>query len=86
MCKSLLKKKNTGNLFKLPNYSSIYQTRSSCKTGGGLAIFFHNSMTYSVTKDLSANSEDIEALCIEIINIKSKNIPVNTSYIQPAEW
>ena len=41
-------------------------------------------MTYSVGKDLSTNSEDIEALCIEIVNAKSKNILVNTSYRQPA--
>ena len=41
-------------------------------------------MTYSVRKDLSTNNEDIESLCIEIINAKSKNILVNTSYRQPA--
>ena len=41
-------------------------------------------MTYSVKKDLSTNNEDTEALCIEIINTKSKNILVNTSYRQQA--
>ena len=41
-------------------------------------------MTYRVRKNLSTNNEDIEALCIEIINTKSKNIPDNTSYRQPA--
>ena len=41
-------------------------------------------MAYSVRKDLSTNNEDIESLCIEIINTKSKNILVNTSYRQPA--
>ena len=41
-------------------------------------------MTYSVRKDLSTNNEDIEALCIEIINTKSKNILINMSYRQPA--
>ena len=63
---------NNSDLFKLPNYSSIHQTRSSGKTGGGLAIFVHNNMTYSARKDLSTNSEDIEALCIEIINAKKE--------------
>ena len=75
---------NNSDLYKLTNYNSIHQTRSSGKTGGGLAIFVHNSLTYSVTKDLSTNNEDIEALYIEIIRIKSKNILVNTSYRQPA--
>ena len=36
------------------------------------------------TQPLSTNSEDIEALCIEIINAKSKNILINTSYRQEA--
>ena len=52
--------------------SSIYQTRSSGKTSGGLAMFVHNSITYSVKKNLSTNREDIKALCIEIINAKIK--------------
>ena len=75
---------NNSDLYKLINYSSIQQTRSSGKTGGGLAIFVHNSLTYGVRKDLSTNNEDIESLCIEIINTKSKHILVNTSYRQPA--
>ena len=74
---------SNSDLYKLTNYSSIHQTRSSGKTGGGLAIFVHNSLTYSVRKDFSTNNEDIESLCIEIINTKSKNILVNASYRQP---
>ena len=75
---------NNSDLYKLTNYSSIHQIRSSGKTGGGLAIFVRNSLTYNVRKDLSTNNEDIKPLCIEIINTKSKNILVNTSYRQPA--
>ena len=41
-------------------------------------------MTYSVRKDLSTNNEDIESFCTEIINTKSENILINTSYRQPA--
>ena len=74
---------NNSDLYKLTNYSSIHQTRSSGKTGGGLAIFVHNSLTCSIRKDLSTNNEDIESLCIEIINTKSKNILVNKSFRQP---
>ena len=75
---------NNSDLYKLTNYSSIHQTRSSGKTGGGLAIFVHNSLTYSARQDLSTNNEDTESLCIEIIITKSKNILVNTSYRQPS--
>ena len=45
----------------------MHQTRNSGKTGGRLAILIHNSLTYSVKKDLSTNNEDIESLCIEIL-------------------
>ena len=41
-------------------------------------------MTYNEKKDLSSKNENIESFCIEIINTKSKNILVNTSYRQPA--
>ena len=41
-------------------------------------------MTYSVKKGLSTNNGDIETLYIEIIDTKSKDILVNTSYRQPA--
>ena len=75
---------NNSDLYKVTNYNSIHQTKNSGKTGGGLAIFVHNSLTHNVRKDLSTNNEDIEALCIEIINTKSKNILDNTSYRQPA--
>ena len=75
---------NNSGLYKLTNDCSIHQTRSSGNTGGGLAIFVQNSLTYSVRKDFSTNNEDIKSLCIEIINTKSKNILVKTSYRQPA--
>ena len=75
---------NNSHLYKLTNYNSIQQTRCSCKTGDGLAIFVHNSLTYSVRKDLRTNNEDIEVLFIEVINTKSNIMLVNTSYRQPA--
>ena len=75
---------NNSGLYKLTKYNSIHQTWSSGKTGGGLAIFVHNGLTYNERKDLSSKNENIESLCIEIINAKSKNILVNTSYRQPA--
>ena len=63
---------NNSDLYKLTNYSIIHQTRSSGKMGGGLAILVHNIWTYSLRKDLSTNNVDIESLCTEIINTKSK--------------
>ena len=43
-------------------------------------------MTYNERKNLSSNSEDIEALWIEIINAKSLQHTINTSSRQPAGW
>ena len=39
-------------------------------------------MIYNIRHDLSVNHEDTEALCLEIINQKSKNIFLNTIYRQ----
>ena len=71
------------NLFKLPQYKSIHQVRRTGK-GGGIAVFLDESLTFNVRHDLSVNNADIEALCVEIINIKSKNILINTQYRQLA--
>ena len=73
------------NLFKLPQYKSIHQVRRTGK-GGGIAVFLHESLIFNVRHDLSVNNANIEALRVEIINKKSKNILINTQYqCQPAE-
>ena len=61
------------NLFELPQYKSIHQVRRAGK-GGGIAVFLHESLTFNIRHDLSINNADIEALCVEIIFKKSKNI------------
>ena len=71
------------NPFKLPQYKNIHRVRRTGK-GGGIAVFLHESLTFNVRHDLSVNNADIEALCVEIINKKSKNILINTQYRQPA--
>ena len=71
------------NLFKLPQYKSIHQVRRTDK-GGGIAVFLHASLTFNIRHDSSVNNVDVEALCVEIINKKSKNILIKTQYCQPA--
>ena len=71
------------NLLKLSQYKSIHQVRRTGK-GCGIALFLHESLTFNFRHDLSVNNADIEALCIETINKKSKNILINTQYRQPA--
>ena len=71
------------NLFKLPQYKSIHQVRRTGK-GGGIPVFLHESLTFNIRHDLSVDNADIEALCVEIIDKKSKNVLINTQYRQPA--
>ena len=71
------------NLFEFPQYKSINQVRRTGK-GGVIEVFLHESLTFNIRHDLSVNNADIEALYIEIINKKSKNININTQYRQPA--
>ena len=51
------------NLFKIPQYNSIHQVRRTGK-GGGIAVFLHESLTFNVRHDLSANNANIEDLCV----------------------
>ena len=72
------------SLHKVSNYNSINQTRDNGKTGGGVAIFIHNTLIYNIKQDLSINNDNIEALCKEINNKNDKNIFINTEYKQLA--
>ena len=73
---------HTKNTYQLPNYVSIHQGRKNGKTGGGITIFIPKKLIYNIRHDLSVNHEDTEALCLDIINQKSKNIFINTIYRQ----
>ena len=48
-------------------------------------MFIHNSLTYNIRPDLSISNDNIEALCIEIVNKKGKNILSTSIYRQPVE-
>ena len=75
---------HTNNRCQLPNYVIIDQDRKNGKTGGGITVFIHKELIYNIRHDLSVNHEDTEALCLEIINQKSKNIFINAIYRQPS--
>ena len=74
----------TNNRYQLPNYVSIHQVRKNGKTGSGITIVIHKELIYNIRHDLGVNDEDTLALCLEIINQKSKNIFINTIYRQPS--
>ena len=60
--------RNNSN-FQLDEYDSIHLGRKN-KRGGGICLYVHNSLSFKTRNDLSIINEDIENLCIEIINKK----------------
>ena len=71
------------SIFNLQGYTSVHQVRKHGHTGGGISLFLHNSLMYKMRNDISVNNDDIESLCVEIINKNTKNIIVNTIYRKP---
>ena len=47
-------------LFNLENYTSTNQVRKYGR-GGDICVFIHNSLTFKLSSDLGANSNDIES-------------------------
>ena len=72
------------NLFELPQYKSFHQVRRTGE-GGGIAVFLHESITFNIRHDLSVNSADIEVLCVEIIDKKSKTSLLTLSIVNEQE-
>ena len=67
------------SLFELPNYNSIHQARGDRKRGG-VSIYIHKSLDFTVKPDLSINDNDIESLTIEILSDKKRNTLINALY------
>ena len=63
---------NCTSLHKIPNYNSTHQIRGNGKTGGGVAMFIYNISIYNMKPDSSINNNNVEALCIEIVNKNGK--------------
>ena len=48
---------------------------------GGIAVFLHESLTVNIRRDPSVNNVNIETLCVEIINKKSKTFLLTPSIV-----
>ena len=70
------------SLYELPNYNSTRQARSDRK-GGGVSIYIHKSLDFTVKPDLSINNNDIESLTIKILSNKKRNTLINALYRPP---
>ena len=40
------------SLWQLPNYTAIHQIRNNSQNGGGIALYVHNSLNYSLVNSL----------------------------------
>ena len=67
------------SLYEPPNYNSTQQARGDCK-GGGVSIYIHKSLDFTVKPDLSINNNDLESLTIEILSNKKINTLNNALY------
>ena len=67
------------SLFELPIYNSTHQTRGDRKAGG-VSIYIHKSLDFTVKSDPSINNNNIGALNIEIVQDKTRNTFINALY------
>ena len=70
------------SLYELPNYNSTHQARGDWK-GGGVSIYTHKPLDFTVKPDLSINNNDIESLTIKILSNKKRNTLINALYRPP---
>ena len=66
----------------LPEYKTFHKFRSNCR-GGGICVFSKDSFSYKERKDLDMISDNLECMCLEIVNDRSKNILLNLTYRPP---
>ena len=63
---------NTCQPYIIPNYKSFYQnTREGKKSGSGVSIYIHNSLTATVINELSVCTVDIESIVVKITNTET---------------
>ena len=55
----------------LPGYKAFHKIRSN-RRGGGICIFLKETFSYKERKDLNIISDDLESMCLEVINDRSK--------------
>ena len=75
---------SNNSLYQLKNYELIHQERNTGLKGGGVCIYVHNSVNYKVMHDRSFCNNDVESLCIEILNKSTKNLILCVTYRPPA--
>ena len=69
-------------LFKLKNYTSLFQARNGERNGGGTCFYIHNSLTFNKRSDLCVSNNDIESLSIEIMNPNSNKKPFGSKIMR----
>ena len=76
-------KADLNSLFRIPNYSFIYEKRKTTHKDGGLGIYVNKTLDYQILPNLAKNTENIETFTIEIENKSSKNILISAVYRPP---
>ena len=68
--------------FCIKDYSCVKKDRQE-KTGGGVALYVHNSLNFCVRNDIKLQNSTCDCLFVEIPRTQGKNIIVGTIYKPP---
>ena len=69
-------------LFELPNYNSTHQAKGDRKVGG-VSIYIHKLLDFTVKSDLSISNNGIESLTVETLSSKKRSTFINAPYRRP---
>ena len=70
-------------LYRIPNYHSEYQHKMIKKKGSGIAMYIHESISFTRNNDFSVSNENIESLFITV-NYEANPIHIGTVYRPPS--
>ena len=69
-------------VLSINNYSSVNKNRQG-RSGGGVALYVHNSLSFFLRSDLSMDSDICDSLFLEIPRTREKNIIIGIIYKPP---
>ncbi len=70
------------SLLNIPDYINVFKNRQG-RTGGGVAMYIHNSFTFINRPDLEIDTAYCDSIFIEIPQVNGKNIVTGVVYKPP---
>ena len=70
------------HLFDIPGYKYVCNSRQT-KTGGGVALYISNVLTYALRTDLTVSNDFLECIFVDIHNLGVQKLTVGAIYRPP---